>query len=286
MPTFDTPEPITATIDVAVGDVEISAGDGAETVVDVRPSDASNREDVDAAAATRVEYTNRHLLIKAPKPPWLSKRGGRIDVTIELPAGSSVRGTGQLTDFRSDGALGECRIKTGVGQIRLDRADASTLKTGIGDISVEHATGHTEITTGTGEVRVRELDASAVIKNSHGDSWIGLAGGDVRLTAAHGSIAVDRARGSIVAKSSIGDIRLGEVAGGSVVLETRLGDLEVGIPAGTAAWLDASAKVGHVHNMLDTSDAPGASDATVAVRARTAVGEIAVRRPAAVATPS
>ena len=46
MPTFETPEPITATIDVTVGDVRISAGDRSDTVVDVRPSDASNDEDV------------------------------------------------------------------------------------------------------------------------------------------------------------------------------------------------------------------------------------------------
>ena len=67
MPTFDTPEPISATIDVAVGDVRISAGDRTDTVVDVRPSDASNDDDVKAAELTRVEYANGQLLVKAPK---------------------------------------------------------------------------------------------------------------------------------------------------------------------------------------------------------------------------
>ena len=43
MPTFDTPEPITATIDLAIGDVRISAGERGTTVVEVRPSDASER---------------------------------------------------------------------------------------------------------------------------------------------------------------------------------------------------------------------------------------------------
>ena len=49
VPTFDTPEPITATIDLAIGDVRISAGDSATTVVDVQPSDASNEEDLKLA---------------------------------------------------------------------------------------------------------------------------------------------------------------------------------------------------------------------------------------------
>ena len=69
-------------------------------------------------------------------------------------------------------------------------------------------------------MRVRELDASAVIKNSNGDTWVGVAGGDLRVSAANGNIAVDLAHAGVVAKSANGDVRLGEVVRGSVVLET------------------------------------------------------------------
>jgi DUF4097 and DUF4098 domain-containing protein YvlB len=281
MSTFETPEPITATIDVALGDVRISAGDGGATVVDVRPSDASNDEDVKVAELTRVEYANEQLLVKAPKlRAWLSRgAGGSVDVTIELPAGSHVHGAGQSTDFRCDGELGECRIKTGLGHIRLERASAVSLKSGIGDIDVDRVTGHAEVTLGSGDVRMRELDGSAVIKNSNGDSWVGVAGGDLRLSAANGSIAVDVAQASVVAKSSNGDVRLGEVTRGSVVLETHLGDLEVGIREGTAAFLDVRAKAGRVHNALDAAEAPERSAETVEVRARTSAGSVVIRRP-------
>ena len=63
------------------------------------------------------------LPVKAPKlRSWLpSSHGGSIDVTIELPAGSHVRAVGQLTDFHGDGALGDSRIRTGMGQIQLER---------------------------------------------------------------------------------------------------------------------------------------------------------------------
>lgn len=281
MPTFDTPAPITATIYVAVGDIRISAGAHSATVVDVLPSDASNDEDVKAAESTRVEYAHEQLLVKASKPrSWLSRSGrASIDVTIELPAGSQVYGSGQLTDFRCDGPLGDCQIKTGMGHIQLDRASALSLKTGIGDISVERAAGHAEVTAGSGDVRLRELDGSAVIKNSNGDTWVGIARGDVRLHAANGSIAIDVAHTSVVAKAANGDVRLGEVVRGSVVLETQLGDVEVGIPEGTPAWLDVRATTGKVHNELDGAQAPEPSAETVEVRARTAVGEIAIRRP-------
>jgi hypothetical protein len=281
MPTFDTPGPISATIDLAIGDVRISAGDRGVTVVAVQPSDASNEEDLKAAELTRVEYEHDQLLVKAPKlRSWLSRRGGgSIDVAIELPAGSHVHGGLGMGDFDCDGPLGDCRIKTGLGRIRLDCADTPNLRTGAGDITVGRATGHAEVTAGSGEVRLREVESSAEIKNSNGDTWVGVAGGDLRLNAANGSIAVDVAHANVGAKSANGDVRLGEVVRGTVVLETKMGDLEVGIREGTAAWLDVSSRFGHVRNALDAADAPEPSAETVEVRARTSVGEIVIRRP-------
>jgi DUF4097 and DUF4098 domain-containing protein YvlB len=281
MPTFETPEPIAATIDVVMGHVQVSAGDRRATVVEVRPNDPANKEDLEAAERTRVEYANQRLLVKAPKLrswSWRSS-GGSIDVTIELPAGSQMHATGQLADFSSEGQLGDCRIKTGLGHIRIDLADKLSLKSGMGDISVDRATGHAEVETGAGEVRVRELGGSAAIKNAGGDTWVGVAGGDLRVGSANGNIAVDLAQASVGAKTARGGVRLGEVVRGAVALETHVGDLEVGIPEGTAAWLDVSATAGQVHNALDAVDSPGPAAETVEVRGRTSYGHIVIRRP-------
>jgi DUF4097 and DUF4098 domain-containing protein YvlB len=128
-------------------------------------------------------------------------------------------------------------------------------------------------------VRLGELGGSAVIKNSNGDTWVGVAHGDLRVNAANGRITVDLAHANVVAKSANGDVRLGEIVRSSAVLETHLGDLEVGIREGTAAWLDVSATAGKVHNALDAADAPEPSAETVEVRARTSVGDIVIRRP-------
>ena len=282
MMTFDTPVPITATIDVALGDVRITASDRDDTVVDVRPSDTSNRDDVKAAEMTRVDYANQHLIVKAPRlRAWRPRSdGGSIAVQIELPAGSHVRGTGQLADFHCDGRLGECRFKSGMGRVQLDEVGTLSMKSGLGDIGVDRVAGHADIQAGSGDVRVGALDDSAVVKNSNGDTWVGVAGGDLRISAANGSVAVDVAHASVVAKSSNGAVRLGEAARGSVVLETRLGDVEVGVPEGTAAWLDVSAAAGRVHNGLEAADAPEASADKVEVRARTSAGDIVIRRSA------
>jgi len=55
MPVFDTPEPISVTVELGVGDLRVVAGDRADTVVEVRPSDPAKKGDVTAAEQTRVE---------------------------------------------------------------------------------------------------------------------------------------------------------------------------------------------------------------------------------------
>ena len=180
MQSFDARGPITATIDVVLGDVRITTGEG-DTVVDVQPNDASNRDDLKAAELTRVECANEHLVVKAPKlRSWLPRSdGGSIAVRIELPAGSNVRATGQFADFQCDGRLGECRIKTGMGRVELDQVDTLSVKSGLGDIGVGRVAAHADVATGSGDVRLRDLADSGVVKNSNGDTWVGAAAGEL-----------------------------------------------------------------------------------------------------------
>ena len=281
MPTFEAPEPITVTLDVPVGDVRVTASERTSVAVDVHPADASNAEDVKAAQLTRVEYADGQLLVKVPRTrSWMSRgHSGSVDVTVALPAGSRVHGTGAAADFACDGPLGECRIKSGLGHIRVGEAGTLNLRSGLGDITVDRATGHADITTGSGDVRAGALETTAVIKNSNGATWIGVAGGDLRASAANGSIAVDRANATVVAKSSNGDVRVGEAVRGTVVLETQIGDLEVGIREGTPAYLDVRSSAGKVYNALEASDAPDPSAESVELRARTTAGDVVIRRP-------
>jgi hypothetical protein len=52
MPTFATPEAISATVDVIAGDVRIIASDRTDTVVEIQPSNPNKKQDVSAAANT------------------------------------------------------------------------------------------------------------------------------------------------------------------------------------------------------------------------------------------
>jgi len=282
MPTFDTPEPISAVVELPVGDVRITASDRDDTAVEIRPSDESHEPDVRAAEQTRVEYSAGRLLVKAPRQRSLGLglfgKPGSIDVTIGLPAGSQVHGDASVAAFRGAGRLGECRLKTATGDIQLEHTGPLEANTAAGAIVVDRVAGPAEVSTGSGRVRLREIDGTAVIKNSNGDSWVGEVGGDLRVKAANGSISVDHAGSDVDATTANGNVRIGGLTRGSASLKTSLGEIEVGVQAGTAARLDVHTQFGRIHNQLDASDGPGPSEQTVDVSARTSYGDIVIRR--------
>jgi hypothetical protein len=264
MPTFDTPEPISVSLRIGVGEVRIIASDRADTVVDVQPSDPARSSDVIAAEQTVVEYADGELEIKGPRRgKRYSLRGDRmsIDLRIEVPTGSVLRGQAGLAPLRATGTLGECRYRTGAA-----------------DITVDEVTGATELTTGTGAVRVDRIGGTSVIRNANGDTRIGESRGELRVKSANGGISVGRADGSVVATTANGDIHLGDVAGGTVVAETSVGRVEVGVRSGVAAWLDLHTSFGRVRNLLDAGGGPGPGEGTVEVRARSSLGDITVGR--------
>ena len=225
MPTYETPEPISVTLEVSVGNVRFAASDRADTVVDVQPSDDADESDVQAAQQVRVDYTNGTLRIVGPKSRAFdfSRKTRSIDVLIELPSGSSVSAELQMGDFRCSGRLGACDFKTSAGNVWVERTGSLHLATSAGHVTADNIAGNAEISTGTGKIHVGEVEGSAVVKNSNGDTEIDVVAGDVRVRAANGDIQVDRAGAGVDMKTSNGSIRVGEVVRGSVVARDRVG---------------------------------------------------------------
>jgi hypothetical protein len=279
MPAFDTPEPIAVSIELSVGDVRVVASDRTDTIVQVRPTDESQEQDLRYAEQTRVEQTPGGLLVKAPRQRGLGLFGkpGSVDVTVELPAGSSLRGDSAVAAFHGTGRLGECRIKTSAGDVELDETGPLDLNTGAGAIAVARVSGDAEVTTGTGRIRLGEIDGSAVVKNSNGDTRIDAVTGDLRMSASNGDLTVGRADGNVTGNTANGEIRIGEVSSGTVGIKTAAGEIEVGVRAGTAARLDLYTKSGNVHNHMDPTDSPEPTDDVVEIHARTSYGDIVIR---------
>ncbi|MFE7709286.1 DUF4097 domain-containing protein [Streptomyces sp. NPDC057486] len=277
MPSFDTPAPISATAHVEAGSIQFTAGDRLDTVVEVQPRDPKRDQDVRAADQTEVTYASGVLTVRTPKSN-LFGRTGTVDVTVELPTGSRVDMTGAWAQVLGEGRLGEVRVKTSSGDVRLDATGPLKLTASHGSITVDRVEGMAEITTSSGSLRVGLVDGPAVLKNSHGTTTVGAATGELRVSGANGDIEIRRAEDSVTATTAHGTLRVGEVAGGTVQLETSYGAIEVGVREGTAAWLDVSSGSGQVRNTLTASETPEKTEGTVKVRARTRHGNIDIRR--------
>ncbi|WP_214105431.1 DUF4097 family beta strand repeat-containing protein [Acrocarpospora catenulata] len=296
MPTFDTPGPITLTLEFDVGAAHITTGDRAAATVEVLPADGAKDLDVQAVQQTKVSYADGRLLVKGPRKRGLFGRVGALDISVELPAGSHIRAEAPMGDFRCQGQYGECRIKASLGDIQLGQAETAELRTGHGDIRVTRVSGPAELTA-AGQITLTAVGGLAVIKNLNGDTAVGEAAAGLRANSSNGRITVDLARGPVDARSANGHIHIGaahagveaktanggirvaEAARGRLVLETTTGDIDVGVRPPAAAWLDVHSRYGALRNFLTATGDPGPEAETVQVHARSAVGDIIIRRP-------
>ena len=176
MPTFDTPEPISATIDVVVGDVRISAGDRATTVVEVQPERRVQRRGRQGRRADPRRVRRRQLLVKAPKlRSWSAqehRRVGRRD-------GRAARRLARARQ-RAAGGLPLRRPARRVPD--QDRPRPHPARPGRHAEPQERHRRHRPSTgrpatprspPGRATCACASSTAAAVIKNSNGDTWVG-----------------------------------------------------------------------------------------------------------------
>ncbi|MFJ9824341.1 DUF4097 family beta strand repeat-containing protein [Streptomyces sp. NPDC101160] len=279
MPSYDTPQPITAILEFDLGHVRIIASERTDTVVEVLPSNGADDNDIKTVQQTKVTYANGTLTLKGPKKRSVFGKVGSIDVTVELPAGSHLQANSPMGDYVSTGPLGECRVKTSVGDIRLDLTGVANLRTGLGDIRVGRMAGSAEI-HGSGRIDIGAIEGAATVKNGTGETAIGTITGDLKVNTSMGPVTVGVAEASVDVRSSHGSIQVKEVTRGRVELQTSIGGVEIGIRESTAAWLDVSSRVGTVRNFLGAAEGPGSADDTVEIHARTQAGDIVIRRAA------
>ncbi|WP_018549460.1 DUF4097 family beta strand repeat-containing protein [Streptomyces sp. LaPpAH-108] len=277
MPSFDTPEPISVTAHVGAGSIRFTAGDRLDTVVQALPRDPERDKDVRAAEQTEVSCASGVLTVRTKERRMLGP-SGIVDVTVELPAGSRIDMTGPWVQVLGEGRLGEVRVKTSVGDVRLETTGPLNLALSHGSVVVDRVEGAAEITTSSGTVRVGVVDGPAVLKNSNGATTVGTVTGELRVRGTNGGIDITRAGASVTGTATNGSLRVAEVASGEVQLETSNGPIEIGIREGTAAWLDVSSQRGQVRNALAEAEAPEKTEETVTVRARTNWGNIDISR--------
>jgi DUF4097 and DUF4098 domain-containing protein YvlB len=278
MPTFATPEPITASVTTSGARVRVAASERSDTVVLVEPVNSASKSDVKVAENTKVDFTGGALSIKTTMS---GDKNGSVAITIELPVGSWLVLNTAWTDVNAEGLLGDCELNIASGQVRLDHVAGLKANLVAGSVQVGHIAGTATIEAGAAAVRIGVATGVVRHRGSTGKVWIGHALSDIDLGGSSGSFGIDRAEGSVTAKAGDCPIRIGRLARGQAELMNASGGIEVGIGEGTAASVDAKSTKGAVHNSLPTQENVGEFTDKVTVHARTRLDDIVIHRVAA-----
>jgi hypothetical protein len=277
MPTFATPGPIVATVQVAGARVRVNASDRTDTVVRVEPVNPADKTDVKVADRTKVAFAAGRLSVKTTVS---GARNGSVDITIDLPAGSSLVSYLGHSSVRAEGSFGECELHSASSRVRLDRVDALQANMGAGELAIERVAGRARIDGSVIAVRIGEAGDAVELSNSGGPTWIGHAAADLDLSSDGGGFDIDRADGSVTAKTGDGAIRIGRLAHGRATLWNRSGNIEIGIGEGTAVRVHADSKKGSVRNTVAAQERRATSENELTVDARTRHGDIIVQHAA------
>jgi hypothetical protein len=277
MPTFATPGPIAATVQVAGAQVRVAASDRTDTVVLVEPINEASPSDVKVASKTKVDFAAGQLTVKTTVS---GNKNGSVAITIGLPADSRLVTNLAYSSIHADGPLGECELHMASGLAQLDRIGALQANIAGGEVAIGHIAGRAAIDGGAFAVRIGEVGGPVRMASSRGRAWIGHAAADLELSSGSGGFDVDRADGSVNATTGDGAIRIGWLTRGRAELTNGSGNIEVGISEGTAAYLDVNSERGSVRNSVAPPESADAPDTEVTVHARTRYGDIIIQRAA------
>ena len=179
MQKFDTPAAISAVLDIPAGRIQVIAADRADTTVEVRPANASKGRDVKAAEQTTVEFGDGVLRITAPaEKNQVLGASGSIEVTVQLPAGSSIEAKAAGAEFRGVGRLGDVACEGANGAVKIDEAASVRVTAYAADVTIGRLTGPAEISTQKGDIHIAEANTgSVVLRTQLGDVTVGSAHG-------------------------------------------------------------------------------------------------------------
>ncbi len=279
MHTFDTLNPVKLKVELWEGEVKVYAEHRETTTVELEPL----RGDSDAEqiiSQTRVEQRGDEVLILMPKHKASLFRGRRPEVlaTIRLPLGSSAKIETESADVETHGELGNAKVATGSGEVRVEFGLDVEVKTGSGDISIGATGGNCVIRCGSADVAVETIGGDGNILSGSGDVMIDQVGGVLEIKTGSGDILVKRAGAGIDAMAGSGDLLVRRVDHGRLKAKTGSGDVQVGVADGTAAYLDIMTVTGDVRSSLDASEGPSDGDLTVELIIQSGSGDVVLQR--------
>jgi DUF4097 and DUF4098 domain-containing protein YvlB len=126
------------------------------------------------------------------------------------------------------------------------------IRTGGGDVKVNHLEGETNLETSGGDVKATELKGNLNARTSGGDMELRDLTGDISVKTSGGDITLENVHGRVEAHTSGGDVTAslarGNAKGGEI--ETSGGDIELRLDPAINLSLDASTSSGEVTSNL------------------------------------
>ncbi len=241
---FPTSDPVDLQVRVPAGDVTVLAAARQTATVTLEPNRPGGKAER-FLEATRVEFDHGALSVIAPERPGLG-RGVSLDVTVEVPEGSSCLVHTASADVRCTGEL-----------------SALDVHTASGDVSAERVNGMARVATASGDVYVGEA-------------------AEANLDSASGDVSVGQVSGPVTARTASGDVRIDTASGTRTEVKSASGDIRVAVPPGIGVYLDLSSLSGTVSSELEPAGQDGGADLTLSCR--TLSGDVLVTRAAQPAT--
>jgi DUF4097 and DUF4098 domain-containing protein YvlB len=247
---FATPQPIRLHLRNAAGSVEIVAGDGAETTVDI----TSGRGD----PPVRVELSADARILTVE--PENGRYRHRIDIKVGLPAGSEVHVETASAGVVVRGAVARLDVSTASGSIDADQVD-----------------GRAELGSASGSAQVGTVAGPLGFRSASGSLRVDRVGDSCEARSASGSVTIRLADGDVAAKTVSGRVIVGEAHRGTVDVGSTSGSVEVGVRRGTLVWLDVTSVMGRARSDLESEGEPtGSGGAPLTVRAQSVSGSVTI----------
>lgn len=274
MPSFDTPEPITARINSRSGNVTVTAQDTRTTTVEVSGESELRGDQV------QVDFHNNTLRIEAPRVGgWGSSSD--VDFSVILPTHSSlqidatsgeVNCRGVFDSVRVNAASGNADVGTATGPVRIEAAS--------GNVTLDTAHSQVFLTAASGDVTLGQAlgDDPVEVNSASGNIEIGTVNGPLSVGGASGDIRVGEAHRDVTANSASGNVTLDLVHPGAVTAQSNSGDIRVRVVAGTPTWLDLHTLSGDISTDQNDDNGPAAGEDALELRANTVSGNIRIRR--------
>ena len=274
---FDTTGPINLKVELLVGDATLTVTPGTATVVRLVPRGRSGAE---MAEKFTVEARGNDVVVIAPKKEGFFGLGskGSVDVEVELPEGSTVEAKTGAGDVTASGLLGDVRASTGAGDLTFHEVASAQLKSGSGDLTLQSSRGDVNAKTGSGDVSIGTAGGRLDLVSGSGDIALRRSDAPVKAKTGSGDLHVDASTGDLELMTGTGDVVLGAVHGGRVQARTGTGDVTIGIAHGVATYLDLNSVTGDVDVDLESTDAPGDSEARASLTVHSGSGDIHVKR--------